>query len=104
MNSNRLNKTIRHLGLAVAILSGAAALLTQSEARAQCPVTQIASGLEGPLGITFSNKDNLLVSETGTPTPNTGRISIVDPSGNRRTLIDGLPSGISFEDNAPSGV
>ncbi|HSE38031.1 MAG TPA: ScyD/ScyE family protein, partial [Blastocatellia bacterium] len=44
----------------------------------------------------------LLVSETGTPVPNTGRISIVDVDGNRRTLLDGLPSGIN-DVNEPSG-
>jgi hypothetical protein len=57
--------------------------------------TQFASGLEFPLAITKSNQDNLIVSESGTATPNTGRISIVDSSGNRRTLLDGLPSGLS---------
>ncbi len=105
MNSNRQNRTIRHSGVAIAALIATAVTFAQPAARAQCPVTQIASGLEGPLGITISNKGNLLVSEKGTRTPNTGRISIVDPAGNRRTLIDGLPSGISFEgNNDPSGV
>jgi hypothetical protein len=73
-------------------------------AGAQCPVTQIASGLYGPLGITISNKGNLLVAEKGTITPNTSRISIIDPSGTRRTLVDGLPSGINFENGQPSGA
>ncbi len=105
MNSNRQNRTIRHSGVAIAALIATAVTFAQPAPRAQCPVTQIASGLEGPLGITISNKGNLLVSEKGTRTPNTGRISIVDPAGNRRTLIDGLPSGISFEgNNDPSGV
>ncbi len=105
MNSNRQNRTIRHSGVAIAALIATAVTFAQPAARAQCPVTQIASGLEGPLGITISNKGNLLVSEKGTRTPNTGRISIVDPAGNRRTQIDGLPSGINFEgNNDPSGV
>src|SRR5438477_3965899 len=101
MISNRQNRIACSSGAAILI---SAICFVQSETRAQCPVRQIISGLEGPLGIAISNKGNMLVSETGTATPNTGRISIVDPSGTRRSLIDGLPSGISFEDNAPSGV
>ena len=61
-------------------------------------------GPEGPHGITLSKQDNLIVSEKGTPTPNTGRISIVSLSGTRRTLLDGLPSGASAEgEGDPSG-
>ncbi len=75
--------------------------LAGGNAMAQC--TELVSGLLRPIGITQSKKDNLLVSESGTATPNTGRISIVDLAGTRRTLVSGLPSGISFEANAPSG-
>lgn len=75
--------------------------LAGSNAMAQC--TELVSGLLRPIGITYSKKGNLFVSESGTSTPNTGRISIVDLAGTRRTLISGLPSGISFEANAPSG-
>lgn len=71
-------------------------------ASAQCPVTELTSGLQIPLGIAQSNKGDLIVSETGTLVPNTGRISIVDLNGNRRTLLDGLPSGIN-DVNEPSG-
>src|SRR5262245_35372145 len=77
-------------------------LLTGSQAGAQCPATPLTSGLQIPLGIFQSNDGNLLVSETGTPTPNTGRISIVGLNGSRRTLLDGLPSGIN-DVNEPSG-
>ncbi len=66
-------------------------LLGSIAARGQC--SQVISGLQFPLGITQSNQDNLLIGESGLITPNTGRISIVDPDGNRKTLIDGLPSG-----------
>jgi hypothetical protein len=39
---------------------------------------------------------NLLVAEVGTANPtNTSRVSIVDPDGNRHTLLDGLPSAIN---------
>jgi len=42
------------------------------------------------------------VAEAGSG-PNTGRISIIDASGNRRTLIDGLPSGFAPPNLDPSG-
>src|SRR5437764_927242 len=85
------------------LLLGALITFTGAHATAQCPVTELTTGLEGPQGITFSKKGNLVVSETGTTSPNTGRISIVDLTGKRRTLIDGLPSGISSEGGVPSG-
>jgi hypothetical protein len=87
-------------------LLAATMMLAGMDARAQCPATELISGLQIPLGITQSNQGNLLVGETGTPEPNTGRISIVDPDGNRRTLLDGLPSGINdvLEPSGPAGV
>lgn len=97
---NRVLASIRPLAAvaAVGIVAGVA--------RAQCPVTELASGLQLPLGITQTNQGNLIVSETGTPVPNTGRISIVDLDGNRRTLLDGLPSGLNDvrEPSGPAGV
>jgi hypothetical protein len=84
----------------------ATTMLVSGYAAAQCPVTELASGLQLPLGITQSNLDNLIVSETGTATPNTGRISIVGLDGSRRTLLDGLPSGLNDvrEPSGPAGV
>ncbi len=67
---------------------------------AQC--SDVTSGLREPLGSALTNQNNLLVSETGTVALHSGRISIVDPSGNRRTLLDGLPSAIN-DVNEPSG-
>jgi len=64
--------------------------LAAIEARAQCP--PIVSGLREPLGVALTNQGNLLVSETGTIPPDSGRISIVEPNGQRRTLLQGLPS------------
>jgi hypothetical protein len=49
----------------------------------------------------IQRRGNLLVAESG-GAPNTGRVSIVDQFGNRRTPIDGLPSGISAEGGGPS--
>lgn len=70
-------------------------LAAGATARAQCPAETLTAGLAGPLDITQTPLGNLLVAESGTPTPNTGRVSIVDRAGNRRTLLDGLPSGFN---------
>jgi hypothetical protein len=82
----------------------ATVLLVSAKSGAQC--TEVSSGLQAPLGITQSNLGNLLVAETGTRVPNTGRVSILDVNGNRRTLLDGLPSGIADvgDPNGPSGL
>ncbi|MDQ3667649.1 MAG: ScyD/ScyE family protein [Acidobacteriota bacterium] len=87
------------LSLVVSVL-----LLAGVDARAQC--TEVVSGLRMPLGIIQSNQGNLIVSETGTGALHSGRISIVDLSGHRRTLVDGLPSAINdvFEPSGPAGV
>jgi hypothetical protein len=84
----------------------AAGVLVTFNVCAQCPVVELRSGLERPLGITQSNRRNLLISEISAGAPNLGRISIVDPSGNRRTLLDGLPSAINAvnERNGPAGM
>jgi len=51
----------------------------------------------------ISLKGNLLVAEAGNG-PNTGRVSIINPAtGNRRTLVDGLPSGFAPPEGDPSG-
>lgn len=85
-------------------LAVSALLLGSASAKAQC--TELISGLYEPLGIVLTNQGNLLVSETGTTDLNSGRISIVDASGNRRTLIDGLPSAINdvSEPSGPTGM
>lgn len=73
-------------------------------ARGQC--TEVLSGLRLPTGSTLSNQGNLIIAEHGTATPRSGRISVVDSSGNRRTLIDGMPTGPSDvgDPSGPSGV
>jgi hypothetical protein len=63
----------------------------------------VASGLLTPTKLIFTQQGNLLVAEAGSG-PNTGRISIVNPAiGHRRTLLDGLPSGFTGPNSAPSG-
>lgn len=74
-------------------LSVVTTLLTAAQANAQC--TELISGLREPLGTVLTNEGNLLVSETGTMEPNSGRISIVGPNGHRRTLLRGLPSALN---------
>jgi hypothetical protein len=74
------------------------------EARAQC--TQVTSGLREPLGSALTNLGNLLISESGTAAPGSGRISIVQPDGERRTLLGGLPSALNDVNDAsgPAGL
>jgi hypothetical protein len=98
---NRFCKSFRF----VAVLTSAL-ILFAIDASAQCPVAVVAGGLEAPNGITQSNQGSLFVSETGPPVVNSGRISIVDPVGGRRTLLSGLPSGIgSIGDfSGPTGL
>jgi len=61
------------------------------------------SGLLRPIEMAFTQQGNIIVTEV-TTTPNSGRLALVDrTSGARRTLIDGLPSGIFVSTNNPSG-
>lgn len=72
-------------------IAAIAAVVFTTPASAQC--TEVLAGLRSPQGTTLTNQGNLLVAEAGLGTPlHTGRISIVEPNGTRRTLIDGLPS------------
>ena len=63
-------------------------LLISSAATAQ---TLLVEGLQLPQRLIATPAGNLLVSEGGTQ-PNTGRVSLVDRQGNRRSLLEGLPS------------
>lgn len=65
-----------------------------------------ATGLLSPTKIALTRSGELLVAEGGTFTPNTGRISILDRDGNRRTLLDGLPSAPepAGQPQGPSGL
>jgi hypothetical protein len=84
--------TLISTAFAVALVTSTV-FLASSQAHGQC--SDVITGLHLPLGVTQSNQNNLIVSESGTTSPNTGRISIVDANGNRRTLLDGLPSAIN---------
>src|SRR5258705_12364795 len=89
-----MNRPILHLFTSINFsltLVVATVLFSVAPTMAQC--STVISGLRTPLGITLSNQNNLIVSESGTlGVFHTGRISIVDPSGTRRPLLDGLPS------------
>ena len=73
-------------------------------ARPQGP--PFVAGLQLPTKVAFTQHRNLVVAEAGTPANNTGRVSLVDrATATRRTLVEGLPSGISRaeEPGTPSG-
>ena len=86
--------------IAIAALTS---MLTSVNASGQGVSTSVlATGLRAPVKAIITPKGNLLVAEAGSG-PNTGRISIIDLNGNRRTLIDGLPSGLAPPNLDPSG-
>ncbi|MEK6405376.1 MAG: ScyD/ScyE family protein [Acidobacteriota bacterium] len=93
------NRKFTFYALAAAVMLA----LTSMNAGAQSVTTSVfATGLNAPTKIIISPKGNLLVAEAGSG-PNTGRISIIGSTGNRRTLVDGLPSGLAPPDGGPSG-
>jgi len=85
----------RFTGIVVTILALAASFAWAATATAQCPGTTFTGGLQLPSKIIQGSKGNLIVAESGTFAPNSGRVSIIDAQGNRRTLVDGLPSGLN---------
>src|SRR5436190_10160973 len=81
----------------------AASLMAQSP----CPaVSTFATGLSAPSKIIQTPRGNFIVAEAGPQVVNHGRVSIVDQQGNRRTLLDGLPSARTFvgDFNGTTGV
>ncbi len=92
------------IGLAIALLH---VCLAVANAQTPCPaVKPFATGLLAPSKIIQSHEGNFIVSENGPEVPNNGRVSIVDRRGNRRTLIEGLPSARTFvgDFNGTTGV
>ena len=93
-----IRRSVFRLTLVLAVL-----VLPLSVTYGQCPTSVVTGGLKAPTKIIFSTKGNLVVAEQGEG-PNTGRISLIAPeSGVRRTLIGGLPSGLSAPNNDPAG-
>jgi hypothetical protein len=85
------------LGVVVFLLAGLNAYAQSA--------TTFTGGLQAPSKIISTPEGNLLVAEGGNA-PNTGRITLVERSGNRRTLITGLPSGPTAEGglSGPTGL
>ena len=95
-NTLRIKRKNLTCGLAIALTT----LLVAVASPAQTSVFTV--GLNNPAKITVAGGSSLLVSESGTDTPNSGRVSLVNrTTGARRTLIDGLPSGITRSGGAP---
>ena len=96
MNAFQLVRSVA----ALALTAGISAISSQAAAAAVC--TEFASGLRQGNGVALTPHGRLLVAETGTRTPHSGRISIIEPDGRQRSLLDGLPSGIA-DVGDPSG-
>jgi hypothetical protein len=83
-------------------------LIAAVPARPQGP--PFVTGLQMPNKVAFTRYGSLVVAEGGTQADNTGRISLVDRTTRvRRTLLEGLPSGLSRAEgpgspSGPSGV
>lgn len=86
------------------LLGGAAlALLVGPVTAWAATPTGFVAGLRAPTKVLMTAEGHLLVSEAGlTATPNQGRVSLVDRSGNARALLDRLPSAVGSE-GGPSG-
>src|ERR1044072_8906472 len=99
MHEQTISSIFRFITLVISLL-----LLTGSVS-AQCPdppTDTFATNLRAPLSSALTNQGNILISETGNTTLRSGRISILDQLGNRRTLLDGIPSAIN-DVNEPAG-
>lgn len=78
-------------------------MLTSMTVRSQSTSVS-AADLKAPNKVVLTPGGNLLVAEAGNVgMPNSGRISIVDRSGARRTVLDGLPSGTAVTGDVSSG-
>jgi hypothetical protein len=107
MNRTTISKVTgqreRSFGLSFFLIVSAI-ILSATQVKAQC--TTVLSDLREPIGSVLSDEGNLLIAESGDGDLNSGRISIVDASGNRRTLLDGLPSAASDvgDPSGPTGI
>jgi hypothetical protein len=93
--------------LALGVSLMCASLAQRLQAQAPCPgVSTFATGLAAPSKIIQTPRGNFIVSEAGPQMTNHGRVSIVDQQGNRRTLLDGLPSARTFvgDYNGTTGI
>ncbi len=84
------------------LAAGAFSLLLNSSLIAQGNKSVLVEGLQLPYKLLLTQDGNLMVSEGG-GAPNTGRISLVSRSGNRTSVLEGLPSGPSNPEMTPMG-
>jgi hypothetical protein len=104
IQNSLLNRT-QTLALSLGLLC--ASFPSSLLAQPPCPgVETFATGLIAPSKIIQTPRGNFIVAEGGPEVPNNGRVSIVDQDGNRRTLLDGLPSARTFvgDFNGTTGV
>src|SRR5262245_53432797 len=97
---------VNHRTIVTLTMTAGLAVVAADAGAQSCPGVTLISDLRRPMGLALSNQGNLLVSETGAATTHSGRISILTSSGSRRTLLDGLPSGINdvAEPSGPAGL
>ena len=90
--------------IATTMLGSLAAIPGNAQAAGEC--ISVATGLRLPVSSAMTLQGRLLVAEAGDGTPGSGRISIIERNGTRRTLIDGLPSGPADvgDPSGPSGL
>lgn len=83
----------------------ALAVLAALPAISSADGVEVVTGLNLPVDLLVTSGGHLLIAEGGEATPNTGRLSLSDLAGNRRTLLDGLPSGPAPDNvQGPAGV
>jgi hypothetical protein len=92
-------KILNHIACSLVLGGMLAPALAAASAQ---QATVYATGLTNPSKVIVIPGGNLLVTEAGT-TPNSGRISLILPGGQRQTLIDGLPSGLAAPDGSADG-
>lgn len=94
-----MKKAVSFITFGLAVL-----VLASLNAYAQAATT-FTGGLQAPSKIISTPEGNLLVAEGGNAA-NTGRITLIERSGNHRTLITGLPSGATAEGgfSGPTGL
>ena len=85
------------------LVLGCAVTLGSSTVEAQAPLKVVVSGLKAPGKMLALETGAILVSESGTGVHDS-RVTAFDTDGNRLTLIEGLPSGLAFPNNDPSGA
>jgi hypothetical protein len=85
------------------LVIGSTFALGPAPVEAQTAPRVVINGLKAPGKILALESGALLVAESGTGNHDS-RITAFDTDGNRLTLIDGLPSGLAFPNNDPSGA